>query len=75
MRRPRLHYLIGLSRKMGKPIGEVLTWPQEEMVLQMAYDLSQNPDFIAQCEKDAVLAMSDEERVRHDKAVLMRLFA
>lgn len=70
MEQPRARYLMQLARALNKPLFELLAWPEEELVAQMAYDLSQQPDFIEQVEREKHLALPPEERVKRDMAIL-----
>lgn len=72
MERPRMMYLMGLARSMGKPFFEVLAWSEDEIMMQMAYDKTHDDEFQAKCEREKILALSPEERVRRDMAALAK---
>ena len=42
-----MRYLLQLSRTLGKSYAEVCAWDTREILLQMAYDKSQNREFAA----------------------------
>lgn len=60
---------MGLARSMGKPFFEVLAWSEDEVIMQMAYDMAQDDAFIEQCRRDEILSMTPEQRVKHDRAL------
>ncbi|MBF3371985.1 hypothetical protein [Leptospira interrogans] len=61
-----MRYIISLARTLHRPIFEVAARPEREILLQMAYDRAQNPDFQAACEKERERArwesLSQQER-------------
>lgn len=67
MEQPYLSDLIYLGRLLHKPLFEVLSWSQEEIIMQQAYDLSRNEKWLNKYKSDQLQQMSNADLYQHLK--------
>lgn len=67
-------YCIRLSRKLKKSIQEILSWPVNEITLQMAYDLTKSDDFKKKLNDDYAANTWDEIPLEEQKDLFRMAF-
>lgn len=72
MRQPMRKILLVLSRELHKPLFEIETWPESEIISQIAYNLTQNEEWQEEYNKQSIASMPMAKRVAMAKDVLAR---
>ncbi|WP_143558771.1 hypothetical protein [Snodgrassella alvi] len=62
--------LLVLSRELHRPLFEVMTWPENEIINQIAYNLTQNEDWQKEYERQRIASLPMKERVAMAKAMM-----